>query len=500
MGWYIQRPNQGEPLSGCFYAERIDGPSSSDGASAFVVIDEAQTPHGVSFRSSTPAAPPAPQQQPIQTRQDLTYYISQEFINSHNASPTASWKAGSNPVFAQVDAASLSKYIKDFAVKKVYRRGSGGFEANHSFVQSGGNSSTSEDPSADQLYACPCKKGEHRLDTRRNNNEPAIPVLSPLSVLEVGGGRSFLSSISPHNDKPSSLVGKEEEGFTRLDRNPVEAIVHRQQPTKAHLQKSSDVYTVPVASLETSETELPANFSWSDPFSGGAFEDEVSNQGPCGSCYAVAATYALQKRFEVAASKMLGREVKLFGNPSGDADVASRSRSTSFVDLREEVGAKGNLSAQSILSCSFYNQGCDGGFPFLVGKHARDIGIPQESCMRYEATDSATCPFQPGLLANIKNESTSPSSARSLLETESQACMSQARWVVNSVTDTRKRLRDVDRGVINYVLWFSEGDYSCCRKSFITQAPALFRFHATRYGYLASQLCKYECALCRIMP
>jgi hypothetical protein len=41
------------------------------------------------------------------------------------------------------------------------------------------------------------------------------------------------------------------------------------------------------------------------------------------------------------------------------------------------------LSAHSVLSCSYYNQGCDGGFPYLVAKHAADFGIPLESCAAY---------------------------------------------------------------------------------------------------------------------
>jgi len=41
------------------------------------------------------------------------------------------------------------------------------------------------------------------------------------------------------------------------------------------------------------------------------------------------------------------------------------------------------LSPASVLSCSYYNQGCDGGYPYLVGKHAMDFGIPTAECAPY---------------------------------------------------------------------------------------------------------------------
>lgn len=37
--------------------------------------------------------------------------------------------------------------------------------------------------------------------------------------------------------------------------------------------------------------------------------------------------------------------------------------------------------------CSVYNQGCDGGYPFLVGKHSEDFGALLETNLTYEASD-----------------------------------------------------------------------------------------------------------------
>ncbi|PHJ25978.1 preprocathepsin c precursor [Cystoisospora suis] len=103
--------------------------------------------------------------------------------------------------------------------------------------------------------------------------------------------------------------------------------------------------------------------TWGDPFlleSWNPSADRVINQGSCGSCYAVSSAYVLQKRFEILFNKLFpGANLTAFESP---------------------------LSAQSILSCSPYNQGCDGGYPFLVGKHAKEFGFGTEQCQKYNAT------------------------------------------------------------------------------------------------------------------
>lgn len=98
---------------------------------------------------------------------------------------------------------------------------------------------------------------------------------------------------------------------------------------------------------------LPRDFDWRQEFDD-KWNVPVINQGSCGSCYAIAATYALQSRFRIAL-------------------------------LRKGIDYPVNLSAQSVLDCGYYSQGCDGGFPFLVGRHAHDIGLVEEECLPYMA-------------------------------------------------------------------------------------------------------------------
>jgi len=109
--------------------------------------------------------------------------------------------------------------------------------------------------------------------------------------------------------------------------------------------------------LSTSSGEdLPESWDWRDR-DGKNYVTPVRNQNSCGSCYSIAAT-------AVAESRLLIQDQSL------------------SVDNFK-------LSPQSVVSCSTYNQGCDGGYPFLVGKHGRDFGLVPETCMPYTGTDGA---------------------------------------------------------------------------------------------------------------
>merc|ERR1719331_1190140 len=89
---------------------------------------------------------------------------------------------------------------------------------------------------------------------------------------------------------------------------------------------------------------LPESLDWRT-VDGGKYATPVVNQGSCGSCFAVST-----------------------------ADVAS---------MRLRIATKGKdktiLSAQHVVSCSVTNQGCDGGYPFLVAKHGQEMGFVPES-------------------------------------------------------------------------------------------------------------------------
>lgn len=84
---------------------------------------------------------------------------------------------------------------------------------------------------------------------------------------------------------------------------------------------------------------------------------EVKNQLYCGSCYAFAATGALESQYFLKTGRMT------------------------------------SLSEQNIIDCSisYGNRGCHGGFPQSVFEYVRDHGIGTEQSYPYHAHESGYC-------------------------------------------------------------------------------------------------------------
>ncbi|SJK86454.1 cathepsin C [Babesia microti strain RI] len=87
---------------------------------------------------------------------------------------------------------------------------------------------------------------------------------------------------------------------------------------------------------------LPKNWKWSDLE---LDSSETGNQGACGSCYALASIWAIEKRFEIGYKKMMNKTYRI------------------------------EFDVNSLVRKSPYNQECKGGYPFLVGKDIKDFGI-----------------------------------------------------------------------------------------------------------------------------
>jgi len=94
-------------------------------------------------------------------------------------------------------------------------------------------------------------------------------------------------------------------------------------------------------------SKLPKGFSWIK------YDSPVRNQGECGSCYSLAAMSVYEDRLRI----------------------------------KTQMKDKTLMSGQDVLSCSRTNQGCEGGYPFLVGKHATEYGLVPEACVPYKASD-----------------------------------------------------------------------------------------------------------------
>ena len=53
--------------------------------------------------------------------------------------------------------------------------------------------------------------------------------------------------------------------------------------------------------------------------------------------------------------------------------------------LKKNFNENVKLSVQHVLNCNMYNQGCEGGYPFLVSKFASEFELVPESCHKYKA-------------------------------------------------------------------------------------------------------------------
>ena len=116
--------------------------------------------------------------------------------------------------------------------------------------------------------------------------------------------------------------------------------------------RNDDMKTTFLEETENIEEEFPKSFDWRKE-EGGKYMTEIISQGSCGSCYAIAATDMISIRLRIMTK---GKD-------------------------------KTKISPQNVVSCSDYNQGCEGGYPFLVGKFGRDIGYVPEYCQTYTGAD-----------------------------------------------------------------------------------------------------------------
>jgi len=106
--------------------------------------------------------------------------------------------------------------------------------------------------------------------------------------------------------------------------------------------------------IEDIDTDtLPLNWDWRN-VGGVNYVPPPRKQADCGSCYVFSAVSSLEARLRI---QTLNKDQTLF-------------------------------SKQHPISCSFYTEGCVGGYPILLGKFFNEFEIIPEKCFPYEAKDS----------------------------------------------------------------------------------------------------------------
>lgn len=119
-------------------------------------------------------------------------------------------------------------------------------------------------------------------------------------------------------------------------------------PKKLHFPKPSQVKEADLLKAKL----LPEEFDWRN-VDGKNYVSPIRNQGNCGSCYAFGTMAMFEARVRI---------------------MSNGSRTPVF-------------STQDIVSCSEYSQGCEGGFPYLISKYAKDFGLVDEECFPYEGKE-----------------------------------------------------------------------------------------------------------------
>eukprot|EP00747_Dinoflagellata_sp_TGD_P166414 gnl/TRDRNA2_/TRDRNA2_189164_c0_seq1.p1 gnl/TRDRNA2_/TRDRNA2_189164_c0~~gnl/TRDRNA2_/TRDRNA2_189164_c0_seq1.p1 ORF type:complete len:552 (+),score=122.72 gnl/TRDRNA2_/TRDRNA2_189164_c0_seq1:89-1744(+) len=101
--------------------------------------------------------------------------------------------------------------------------------------------------------------------------------------------------------------------------------------------------------------KLPESFDWSN-ISGINYLEPVMDQSECGSCYAASSVRMLTARHKIKIN-----------------DTEALPWSINFP-----------------LFCAEYNQGCNGGYGFLLSKWSSDVGLLPATCMRYNTSGSCS--------------------------------------------------------------------------------------------------------------
>jgi len=103
---------------------------------------------------------------------------------------------------------------------------------------------------------------------------------------------------------------------------------------------------------------LPAAWDWSNASGGMDWLEPVMDQSDCGSCYAASSMRMLSTRHKIK---------------QNNASVLP-------------------WSINMPLFCGEYNQGCKGGYPFLMSKWSSEVGLVPATCMRYNT--AGTCKLE----------------------------------------------------------------------------------------------------------
>jgi cathepsin C len=134
------------------------------------------------------------------------------------------------------------------------------------------------------------------------------------------------TQVAMPEDKAALLSSTDQDALTAFLRTPIDSI-----PAEA----------------------LPKAWDWAD-IDGVNYVSQPREQGDCGSCYTISTVEMLESRLRIK---------------TGQLDIEL-------------------LSEQYLVSCSFYTEGCGGGYPTLLNKFISEFSIVPQHCLSYKEKDA----------------------------------------------------------------------------------------------------------------
>ena len=193
------------------------------------------------------------------------------------------------------------------------------------------------------------EKYQQNLNKGNNNKKRKQTSLSNIEtdsyqsfIQKLNKKESYASEIKPNKNHKSFVEKKVTLKETSVQREPdSQDVTDPDEITKYIHTKLEDI----------DENKIAKNWDWRN-VGGESYIPEVVEQGDCGACYTFSSIFSLESRLRI---------------------LSHNKDKTKF-------------SIQFPLSCNFYAEGCDGGFPILVGKFLSEFEIVPEECFKYTQT------------------------------------------------------------------------------------------------------------------
>ena len=337
VGWYIPNKNELNANWSCFYAKKVNSNESflhtismnPNMQSSFVQID-----------NKTPSP--------------LMYQVKYEDLNSmveeiNEAGLT--WKAEVNPQFK---GKSLIELSKSLGLKKGVNR----------MVLNNYEQKRNQQQQQQQLNTNKKGKTQSTIEmTKHTDTVTYEEFMSKLNNTNIGvtANKEMPSFIQKNNKKikkSKSLSATSLRSASSLKTHKTtirKTKIHRTpEPDSQYVTDPNEItkyINTPINEID--EKTLPLNWDWRN-VGGESYVSEPEEQGDCGSCYTFSTIFSLESRLRV----------------------------------KTHNKDKTRFSIQFPISCNFYSEGCDGGYPILVGKFLSEFEIIPRECFEYTQSNN----------------------------------------------------------------------------------------------------------------